>query len=88
MAGVLADAAGKTVEELAMLVATETSGVARAALLESLTEQLNADNWKTVFEVVWQARQEGMISDREKELVLQCIGHIAGPAAMNQFRHA
>lgn len=88
MAGVLADAAGKTVEELAMLLATEKSGVARAALLENLIEQLNADNWKAVFEVVWHARQEGMISDREKELVLQCIGHIAGPAAMAQFKPA
>ena len=77
----LADAAGKTVEEHARLMVTQKPGLARTALLENLLERVTADNWLEVFEVMWQARTEGMISEREQHWFLQRAGAVGGVAA-------
>ncbi len=65
---------------------TEKPGLARGTLLESLIERTTAENWKSVFEVMWRARQEGMISEREEQLFLQRAGEVAGVAAMERFK--
>ena len=67
---------------------TEAPGLARSALLESLIGRLTPGNWKEVFEVMWSARLEGMISEREEQWFLQRAGEVAGVAAMERFKPA
>lgn len=81
-----ADAAGKAIEDHARLVITEKRSLARSALLESLIERINRDNWLSVFEVTWHAREEGMISEREEQLFMQRFGEVAGIATMERFK--
>ena len=82
----LADAAGKNIEDHARLMVTEKRTLARSALLENLIERITSDNWLSVFEVMWRAREQGMISEREEHLFMQRFGEVAGRAAMNRFR--
>lgn len=84
----LFDAAGKTIEDHARLMTTEKPGLARGTLMESLIERVTVENWESVFEVMWRARQEGMISEREEQLFLQRAGEVAGVAAINRFMPA
>ena len=86
LAAALADAAGKSVEEHARLIVTQKPGLARTALLESLLERVTADNWLAVFEVMWRAREEGMISEREQHWFLQRAGAVGGAAAAERFK--
>lgn len=81
-----ADAAGKPIEDHARLVITEKRSLARSALLESLIERITRDNWLSVFEVTWPAREEGMISEREEQLFMQRFGEVAGIATMERFK--
>ena len=81
-----ADAAGKPIVDHARLVITEKRSLARSALLESLIERITRDNWLSVFEVEWQAREEGMISEREEQLFMQRFGEVAGVATMERFK--
>ena len=67
---------------------TEKRSLARSALLESLIERITSDNWLSVFEVMWRAREQGMISEREEHLFLQRFGEVAGIAAMKRFKPA
>ena len=85
---VRAAAAGKKIEDHARLMLVEKRSLARAALLESLLERITRDNWKAVFEVMWHARVEGLISDREEQLFMQRFGEVGGMAAMNRFKPA
>ena len=86
VATALADASGKTVEEHARLMVTQKPGLARTALLESLLERVTAENWLAVFEVMWRAREEGMISEREQHWFLQRAGAAGGAAAAERFK--
>ena len=65
---------------------TQKPGLARTALLENLLERVTADNWLEVFEVMWQARTEGMISEREQHWFLQRAGAVGGVAAADRFK--
>lgn len=58
-----ADAAGKPIVDHARLVITEKRSLARSALLESLIERITRDNWLSVFEVEWHAREEGQLAE-------------------------
>ena len=86
VATALADAAGKSVEDHARLMVTQKPGLARTALLESLLERVTADNWLAVFEVMWRAREQGMISEREQHWFLQRAGAVGGVAAVERFK--
>ena len=85
-AAALLATSGKSLEEHAALAIIETPGLARAALLESMMARLTRENWRSVFDVMWRARQEGLISEREEYYFLQRVGEVGGAEAMGEFK--
>jgi hypothetical protein len=75
-------------ERLAVHAATEAPGLRRLTTLYTALDAIDVNNWRSVFEVLWKARRENLLSESELNLALQRIGQATGREGLSHFRPA